>query len=453
MPLTSEEQFLLELINRARLDPVAEAARYGIDLNAGLAAGALTGGSRQVLAPNSALETAALGHSLWMLATDIFSHTGAGGSQPWDRATAAGYDWSRSGENIAWSGTSAASFSLQTAILAHHEGLFRSAGHRVNLLNDSYAEVGLARETGGFLSNGTNWNASMLTELFGTTSGRDSFLTGVAFADANADRFYSMGEGAGGVSIEAGEAEAVTEAAGGYVLALGAVTSANVTGTTVAGLDYSATVDMSRGNVKLDILNGDEFLSSGSLVLGTGIQRATLLGLDNLALTGSQDVNSLTGNAGSNLMRGLDGNDTLNGMDGADRLFGDGGNDLLQGGSGNDQISGGMGDDLLVGGAGADVLKGDAGNDTLTGSAGADQFVFQCRGGADRITDFSVAEGDRLALDAGFWAGQTLTMAEVLGLFASVTGQGVLFDFGADGSVLLAGLGSTAGLDAALDLI
>ena len=36
MTLSAAEQYLLELINRARLNPAAEAARYGIDLNAGL---------------------------------------------------------------------------------------------------------------------------------------------------------------------------------------------------------------------------------------------------------------------------------------------------------------------------------------------------------------------------------------------------------------------------------
>ena len=39
MSLTAAEQYLLELINRARLDPVAESQRYGLTLNAGLPAG------------------------------------------------------------------------------------------------------------------------------------------------------------------------------------------------------------------------------------------------------------------------------------------------------------------------------------------------------------------------------------------------------------------------------
>ena len=42
MPVpTAQEVLMWQLVNRARLDPVAEAARYGIDLNEGLAAGTI----------------------------------------------------------------------------------------------------------------------------------------------------------------------------------------------------------------------------------------------------------------------------------------------------------------------------------------------------------------------------------------------------------------------------
>jgi hypothetical protein len=33
---TAQEQLFLELVNRARMDPLGEAARFGCDLNAGL---------------------------------------------------------------------------------------------------------------------------------------------------------------------------------------------------------------------------------------------------------------------------------------------------------------------------------------------------------------------------------------------------------------------------------
>ena len=87
------EQYLLELVNRGRANPTAEAARYGIDLNEGLAPGTISSDPKQPLALNLNLIDAARGHSQWMLDNDVFSHTGAGGSSPGDRMTAAGYDF------------------------------------------------------------------------------------------------------------------------------------------------------------------------------------------------------------------------------------------------------------------------------------------------------------------------------------------------------------------------
>jgi hypothetical protein len=39
---TDYEQYMLELLNRARANPAAEAARHGIDLNEGLPAGTIS---------------------------------------------------------------------------------------------------------------------------------------------------------------------------------------------------------------------------------------------------------------------------------------------------------------------------------------------------------------------------------------------------------------------------
>ena len=78
--LTAQEQYLLELVNRARLDPVGEATRLGISLNDGLPSGTISSDSKQPLASNQYVATAAQNHSQWMLDTDTFSHTGSGGS-------------------------------------------------------------------------------------------------------------------------------------------------------------------------------------------------------------------------------------------------------------------------------------------------------------------------------------------------------------------------------------
>src|ERR1051325_6101059 len=74
-----DEQFMLELINRARALPGVEAKRYGINLNEGLAASTLSTSARQPLAFNLNLISAARGQSQWMLGAKSFSHTGSNG--------------------------------------------------------------------------------------------------------------------------------------------------------------------------------------------------------------------------------------------------------------------------------------------------------------------------------------------------------------------------------------
>src|ERR1700733_14375163 len=108
MPATAVEQMILELINRARLDPAAEAARDGIDLNEGLPAGTISATSKQPLAMNQTLLTIARAHDQDMIAHNYFAHTDSSGFTPDQRMTNAGYSYSWWGENIAWNGTTGA---------------------------------------------------------------------------------------------------------------------------------------------------------------------------------------------------------------------------------------------------------------------------------------------------------------------------------------------------------
>ncbi len=411
MSLTAAEQYFLELQNRARLDPLAEASRYGIDLNQGLSPGTLTGAARPVLAPNDLLNTAADAHSDWMLATDTFSHTGAGGSTPGDRMTQAGYSFTGSwtwGENIAWSGTTG-TMNLEAAISGHHAGLFRSAGHRTNTLSDFFREIGIGQSGGVFYSNGTAWNASMLTSVFART-GSSVFVTGVAYSDSNADNFYSIGEGRGGVTFQViGGVSQQSVAAGGYSVA----TTANAA-TQVRILHGAFTTDIlvstAAGNAKIDLVGDTTIASSADMTLVSGaVTDVRLLGVADLDATGNGSANGLTGNSGANVLTGGGGNDTLRGG---------GGNDTLSGGTGADSLSGGdgardvasyataaeglravlvapagntgeaagdaySGVEDLVGSAFSDVLGGDAGANRLTGAAGNDRM--DGFGGADTL--------------------------------------------------------------------
>lgn len=450
MTISAAEQYMLELINRARMDPVAEAARYKIALNQGLAANTLGTQVRQVLAPDEALENAAIGHSQWMLEVDKFSHTGMGGTTPGQRADASGYDWMRVGENISWQGTTGI-LSLEKTIGLQHDSLFKSAHHRVNILLDGFREVGIAQEAGKFQSGAYNFNASMVTQNFGT-SGSAVFVTGVAYNDLNKDNFYSIGEGTAGVTLTSQGVTDTTKLAGGYALALTAGPTVEVTGQ-VGTTDFSATVALDKGNVKFDVVNGTTIFTSGNITLGSGLNDVRLLGAGALAASGNEAANKITGNAAANTLNGQGGADTILGGAGADKIEGGDGADQLWGELGNDSLWGGSGADLVHGGAGLDRLFGGAGADVITGGLERDTFVFMNGDGADRISDFSVRSKETLLLDDALWGGVVMTEAQVVKAYAKVVGGAVVFNFG-DGDVLtLSAVRTTVGLAALIDII
>jgi Ca2+-binding RTX toxin-like protein len=346
---TAYEQLFLELINRARLDPAAEAARTGVSL------GTIPATQKQPLAFNPRLNDAADSHSSWMLANGVFSHTGAGGSSPGARMQAAGYSFTGSwtwGENIAWNGTTG-TLNVLNSVLSQHDGLFRSSGHRANILNDNFKEAGIGSIVGKF----KGYNALMTTQDF-AKSGTGSFVTGVAYNDTNNDAFYSIGEGKGGIQMQLLSGTSVlgttaTWSAGGYSLKTTAVGQLTVK-FSGGGLTQSvgATITMGSPNAKVDLVNGNTIQSSVSAALLDGTANLTLLGINALNGTGNSGNNILTGNKGANQLNGADGSDTLRG------------------------------------GAGNDLLNGGLGNDTMAGNTGNDTFVFSGLHGNDRISDF-----------------------------------------------------------------
>jgi Ca2+-binding RTX toxin-like protein len=424
MTISATEQYMLELINRARLDPVAEAQRYNLALDADLAAGAITGDANQVLAPNAMLALSSQNHSEWMLATNVFSHTGAGNSAPGDRMQDAGYEFTGMWtwrENLAWAGTTGV-INLQDTISSHHAGLYRSSGHRVNTFADTVREVGIAQVRGDFTSKGVVYDSSMTTLNFAST-GTDVFITGVAYTDTNADAFYTSGEGLSGVWIIADGSSMTTLAAGGYGFGVDANSDLQVQVGQGNATLATLRVDASDANVKIDIVttaNGDQSLMlSSDAILVSGVPNATLLGIADLTLTGNADNNVLIGNAGHNVLMGAGGDDHL--LGGGRRAFtfdaGTANNDVLMGGDGNDSLAGQAGADRLIGGSGDDIL---------TGGSGRDTFVFT--GGEDRITDFT-DHVDRIEVQSD------LTVSDMMALGQIIDGHAV-FDFGG-GDVLI----------------
>lgn len=460
MAISAAEQYGIELLNRARLDPVAEAARYGLTLNQNTAGwGTITTAAKQVLAPNQTLDLSASLHAQWMIDTDTFSHTGINNSDPGQRMTQAGYNFSGGwswGENLALASLTGGK-NAESVIAFHHQTLMESAGHRVNIMRDSFREIGFSQALGSY----QGYNTSITTENFAHRAAV-VYVTGVAYTDSNHDNFYSIGEGRGSLRVAiTGGAVTQTGLAGGYALQTEKVSGIGVDIGSGTSLSH-VTLNLSLGNVKLDLVNGTMLLTSGSMTLGTGASDATLLGTVNLVLAGNSAANALHGNSGANqlygklgndVLRGGAGNDVLRGDEGTDSLCGDAGADTLAGGAGADSLRGGLGNDLLSGGSSNDLLTGSYGNDALIGGTGSDRFIFINGSGVDKITDFSVAQGDRLLLDNGLWGGSALTDAQIISRYADVIGGKVVFNFGDADTLTLTTVTTLTGLAALIDVI
>jgi Ca2+-binding RTX toxin-like protein len=347
---TAAEQYFLELMNRARLNPTAEATLNGITLNQGLPTGTVLDTSqRQVLSINPYINQAADGHSTWMRANNTFSHTGSGGSNAYSRMVAEGYSFTGSwawGENVAWIGSSGA-LSLSNAVETMHANLFKSiSGHRQNLLDNACREAGVGLSSvGPYIQNGVTYANSVTATQNFALSGNDVFVTGVTYTDADSNSFYSIGEGVGGCTIQLYQngtaiGSMLSTAAGGYAVATSGtgMIEARFSG---AGLtsELGATFSMGSENVKIDLVNGNSIYSSHSATLTGVALNLSLLGINANTATGNGLNNTLTGNSASNTLNGGDGHDVLSGGSGNDTLIGGTGNDSLVGGDGSDTAS------------------------------------------------------------------------------------------------------------------
>ena len=89
---------------------------------------------------NAKLTEAAQAHSEDMAEHSNMSHTGSDGSSPGDRIEKAGYSWSTYGENVAYGYSSAKSVM---------EGWMNSSGHKANILNCDFKEIGVGHAKPG----------------------------------------------------------------------------------------------------------------------------------------------------------------------------------------------------------------------------------------------------------------------------------------------------------------
>ncbi|RKF14046.1 hypothetical protein D6850_12795 [Roseovarius spongiae] len=287
------EQLTLEYINALRTDPGGEYARlvgqqaniasaisyFGVDL-AALSAqlGALP--AVAPLAWNDNLSVSAETHSQRMIDEDTQSHNLPGEPSLRDRVADAGYTgWSGISENIyAFSkdalhghagfvidwGYDDADYSngdgtgtLLSDWQTRGDGIQDPAGHRNALMNAGRTEIGI-----GVIQDtdpGTNVGEYVTTQHLGARHAYAPQFVGVVIDDADADGFYDIGEGMGGVTVTLTSGgvtlSTTTWAAGGWQIAAPAGTWTITFSGGGLTADVVTTATIGADNVKVDAFN------------------------------------------------------------------------------------------------------------------------------------------------------------------------------------------------------
>lgn len=284
---TNAEQETLELINRLRTNPAGELNRLfshlspltGRDTNVNSAVRFFGVDGRVLesqwqslvavppLAWNEQLASAAETHNNLMVANQSQSHQFPGEAVLLDRIIAAGYmNVTTAGENIYAYSESAVYGQAGMAIdwgdddsnttNGYGTGIQSPPGHRNNLMNGQYREVGLS-----IVENIPSTSAvgpQSLTQDFGSRTGiGNAFLLGVVFSDSNANGAYTAGEGQGSVQITAsgpaGTFTTSTWSSGGYQLQLPqGLYTVTATGSSPAFSRSVANVSIGSDNAKID---------------------------------------------------------------------------------------------------------------------------------------------------------------------------------------------------------
>lgn len=134
-PATPQQQKLLDLVNKVRAT--------------GTQCGSTFYPPTTPITWNNTLAQAAQKHSDYMDSKNDLNHTGANGSNPGERITAEGYQWSTYGENIA------VGYPTEEAVI---QGWLESEGHCKNIMNPDFKEMGIA-------TKGAYWTQVFATPL------------------------------------------------------------------------------------------------------------------------------------------------------------------------------------------------------------------------------------------------------------------------------------------------
>ena len=263
---TAEETLMVEYLNRFRADPAADALRIApengppplrrvVDYNMfRREVTALKPAAPLVI--NLHLLKAARSHSRYLLLNNTIGHDqepslpGFTGQRPSDRMKWAGYT-GLGGENVATRVTtpwkSHQRFIIDAAPPDGPGGMQPRRGHRMNMINETYREVGMS-----FIDHQHRQNEAAVVHNLGRGRDVPRFCGGVIYHDKNQNNFYDLGEGISGVKIIASDGTTTrTWRSGGYTLELKSTGPVHVRAQ-LAGVKHTLRFPKGSDNIKFD---------------------------------------------------------------------------------------------------------------------------------------------------------------------------------------------------------
>lgn len=270
---TAEEQYILELINRARANPRDEGVRLATTTDANIRgaynffnvdtgrvrADFATYPAKPPLAFNAMLITAARRHTNDMRLNNFQGHVGTDGSTFDQRIVQAGFtSYTSLGENVG-----AYAYSLWYGHVGFNVDWGNpDMGHRHNIMNFDAADQVFTEFGVGVADLNRPWQQNqvgpiIITEEFARNS-NGPFLVGVVYNDVNSNGFYDLGEGLSGVRVtpSSGTYYATTSTSGGYAIPV-KTAAASFTVTFANGplaSSYTRNVTVAGESVKLDLV-------------------------------------------------------------------------------------------------------------------------------------------------------------------------------------------------------
>jgi hypothetical protein len=239
---TADQQYMLQLVNLARTNPTAMVSwlkshvdqndqatmdHYGVNLDSELSA---IGSSTPVqpLAWNDTLAATALQQSQYEANNQVQTHQGPGEKDLNGRLDDAGYtNRVVDGEN-SYAYANSVDHAMKAFLI---DWGVPTKGHRGNLLQPNTSDANTYNEVGiGIVATGPNSSIgpNVITQDFGRQANSKPQVVGVVYNDNNGDKFYTPGEGKGGVTVEVDDAngnevaQTQTWDSGGYKIPLSA---------------------------------------------------------------------------------------------------------------------------------------------------------------------------------------------------------------------------------------